>query len=220
MDYKDYKLRGKVHMPFSPMIMEFEIPKPYIDMLNIYADTISKSDKKSKQLDWSDNLVGNVKQEHKIEQHIWQTKPHENLPSLFNWIGICANTYIKTKLNDGDKLDREKSKKGIKKILLHNSWIVNSIAGDFNPPHMHFGMMSAAGWLKMPESIENNTEREQAGWIEFLHGTPQLFVDFKYPVKPHVGQIFLFPAWLMHEVFPFRGKGLRRTISFNLSVEF
>ena len=159
MDYKDYKLRGKVHMPFSPMIMEFAIPKPYVDMLNTYADKISKSDKKSKQLDWSDNLVGNVKQEHKIEQHIWQTKPHENLPSLFNWIGICANTYIKTKLNDGDKLDREKSKKGIKQVLLHNSWIVNSIAGDFNPPHMHFGMLSAAGWLKMPESVENDTER-------------------------------------------------------------
>ena len=97
MDYKDYKLRGKVHMPFSPMIMEFAIPKPYVDMLNTYSDKISKSDKKSKQLDWSDNLVGNVKQEHKIEQHIWQTKPHENLPSLFNWIGNCTNTYIKTK---------------------------------------------------------------------------------------------------------------------------
>ena len=43
MDYKDYKLRGKVHMPFSPMIMEFAIPKPYIDMLNIYADKINKN---------------------------------------------------------------------------------------------------------------------------------------------------------------------------------
>ena len=64
---------------------------------------------------------------------------------------------------------------------------------------------------------EKDEEREHAGWIEFLYGTPQMFIDPKYPVKPHVGQIFFFPAWLLHEVYPFRGKGLRRTISFNLS---
>ena len=220
MNYKDYKLRGKVHMPFSPILMEFDIPTPYIDMLNNYGDKISSNDKKSKQLDWSHNLIGNVKQEHTIENHIWQNKPDEHLPTFFNWIGHCTNTYIKTKLNDGDKIDKDVAKKGIKKMLLHKSWLVNSIAGDFNPPHMHSGMLSAAGWLKMPPSVEKDEEREQAGWIEFIHGTPHMLVDFKYPIKPSVGKIFFFPAWLIHEVFPFRGEGLRRTISFNLSVEF
>ena len=207
-------------MPFSPILMEFDIPTPYIDMLNDYGDKISSNDKKSKQLDWSHNLIGNVKQEHTIENHIWQNKPDEHLPTFFNWIGHCTNTYIKTKLNDGDKIDKDVAKKGIKKMLLHKSWLVNSIAGDFNPPHMHSGMLSAAGWLKMPPSVEKDEEREQAGWIEFIHGTPHMLVDFKYPIKPSVGKIFFFPAWLIHEVFPFRGKGLRRTISFNLSVEF
>tara|TARA_R110002073_G_scaffold17137_1_gene64912 strand:- start:231 stop:800 length:570 start_codon:yes stop_codon:yes gene_type:complete len=189
-------------------------------MLNNYGDKISSNDKKSKQLDWSHNLIGNVKQEHTIENHIWQNKPDEHLPTFFNWIGHCTNTYIKTKLNDGDKVDKSVAKKGIKKMLLHKSWLVNSIAGDFNPPHMHSGMISAAGWLKMPPSVEKDEEREQAGWIEFIHGTPHMLVDFKYPIKPSVGKIFFFPAWLIHEVFPFRGEGLRRTISFNLSVEF
>ena len=207
-------------MPFSPILMEFDIPTPYIDMLNDYGDKISSNDKKSKQLDWSHNLIGNVKQEHTIENHIWQNKPDEHLPTFFNWIGHCTNTYIKTKLNDGDKVDKAVAKKGIKKMLLHKSWLVNSIAGDFNPPHMHSGMLSAAGWLKMPPSVEKDEEREQAGWIEFIHGTPHMLVDFKYPIKPSVGKIFFFPAWLIHEVFPFRGEGLRRTISFNLSVEF
>ena len=103
---------------------------------------------------------------------------------------------------------------------MHNSWLVNSIAGDFNPPHMHYGQLSAAGWLKMPESVEKDEEREHAGWIEFLYGTPAMWIDPKYPVKPHVGQLFIFPNWLLHQVYPFRGKGLRRTISFNVSVEF
>ena len=219
-DYKDYRLKGRVHMPFSPMLMEFQMPQPYIDLLNTYGDKISKSDKKSKQLDWSDNLVGNVKQEHKIEDHVWSEKPNKNLPSMFNWMGSCVNTYVQTKLKQGDKEDNDAANRGIKKVLLHNSWLVNSIAGDFNPPHMHFGQLSAAGWLKMPESVEKDEEREHAGWIEFLYGNPAMWVDPKYPVKPHVGQLFIFPNWLLHQVYPFRGKGLRRTISFNVSVEF
>ena len=42
----------------------------------------------------------------------------------------------------------------------------------------------------------------------------------KYAIKPHVGQLFVFPNWLLHQVYPFRGKGIRRSISFNVSVEF
>ena len=105
-----------MHAPFGPMLMEFKMPQPYIDMLNTYGDKISASDKKSKQLDWSDNLVGNVKQEHKIEQHIWQEKPNEHLPSLFNWMGACVNLYVKTKLQQGDEQDSAVAEKGIKKL--------------------------------------------------------------------------------------------------------
>ena len=219
-DYKDYRLKGTLHAPFSPILMEYQIPQPYIDLLNKYGDKISASDKKSKQLDWSDNLVGNVKQEHKIEDHIWHEKPNEHLPSLFNWMGACVNLYVKTKLKQGDTQDNEAAERGIKKVAMHNSWLVNSIAGDFNPPHMHYGQLSAAGWLKMPESVEKDKEREHAGWIEFLYGTPAMWIDPKYPVKPHVGQLFIFPNWLLHQVYPFRGKGIRRSISFNVSVEF
>ena len=213
------KIQANMHAPFGPMLMEFKMPQPYIDMLNTYGDKISSSDEKSKQLDWSNNLVGNVKQEHKIEPHIWQEKLGE-YPSFFNWMASCLNMYMKTYMGQAVSDEEIKNVKGdITGVDLHNSWIVNSIAGDFNPPHMYYGMLSAAGWLKMPPSVEKDEEREHAGWIEFIYGTPVMFIDPKYPVKPAVGKIYVFPAWLLHEVYPFRGKGLRRTISFNLSFE-
>ena len=46
------KIQANMHAPFGPMLMEFKMPQPYIDMLNTYGDKISASDKKSKQLDW------------------------------------------------------------------------------------------------------------------------------------------------------------------------
>ena len=214
------KIQANMHAPFGPMLIEFKMPQPYIDMLNTYGDKISASDKKSKQLVWSDNLVGNVKQEHKIEPHIWQEKIGE-YPSFFNWMASCLNMYMKTYMGQAVSDEEIKNVKGdITGVDLHNSWIVNSIAGDFNPPLMHYGMLSAACWLKMPESVEKDEEREHAGWIEFLYGTPQMWIDPKYTVKPHVGQLFIFPNWLLHQVYPFRGKGIRRSISFNVSVEF
>ena len=37
-------------------------------------------------------------------------------------------------------------------------------------------------------------------------------------IKPQVGNLFLFPSSLNHQVYPFRGKGERRSVSFNVDV--
>ena len=216
------KIQAQVHAPFGPMLMEFTIPQPYVDMFNKYADGIAKSKKKSKQLDHSDELIGNVKQEHKIEEHLWQEKPKGVEHSFFTWVANCSNVYVKTHLqHQGDAEDKETMKnKNIKGLNLHNSWIVNQVAGDFNPPHMHSGVLSAAGWLMIPESLEKGEEREEAGWIEWLFADPHPFVNPKYPFKPQVGKIMFFPSWLQHQVYPFRGKGIRRSMSFNVTPKF
>ena len=57
-------------------------------------DKISADKKKSEKLDFSDRLVGNVKQEHTIEDHIWQ----EGKPSMFHWVGGCASLYVQSLL--------------------------------------------------------------------------------------------------------------------------
>ena len=37
-------------------------------------------------------------------------------------------------------------------------------------------------------------------------------------IRPKPGLLFLFPSWLMHQVRPYRGTGLRISIAFNLSL--
>jgi hypothetical protein len=36
-------------------------------------------------------------------------------------------------------------------------------------------------------------------------------------VTPEVGKLLVFPSWLQHMVFPFKGEGERRTIASNLN---
>ena len=217
------KIQTKEYAPFSPLLMEFKMPQEYIDKLNTYGDKISSDDDKLQKLDFSDRLVGNVKQEHIIEDHIWQEKISDKIPSFFQWVGGCVNIYIQTVLKrnrQGVHRSSEAEKKimetGIKSLNVLSSWFVNSIAGDFNPIHQHEGRISAAGWLMMPESIQKDQEREYAGWIEFMYGENIKLLNNKHAVKPEVGQIFMFPSWLQHTVYPFRGNGIRRSISFNV----
>ena len=218
------KIQGRIHAPVGRMIMEFQMPQFYIDVLNKYGDTISANKKKSKELDFSKKLAGNVIQEHIIENHIWKEET-KTLPSFFMWVASCLNIYMKkheeisiyqiknSGLSEENHLFKKKGK--MTNVNLHNSWIVNSVAGDFNPPHTHSGLVSAAGWTMIPQSIEKDQEKDNAGWIEFLFADPHPLLSSKFPVKPTVGKVMFFPSWLQHQVYPFRGKGIRRSISFN-----
>jgi len=55
---------AKLHLPFSVPIFEFDLEPEYVNMINDWADQVQKDAGKSKQLDWSEHLVGNVVQEH------------------------------------------------------------------------------------------------------------------------------------------------------------
>ena len=45
---------------------------------------------------------------------------------------------------------------------------------------------------------------------------PNHFTRHSYIVKPVVGDFYLFPSWLAHQVYPFRSKGERRSMAFNV----
>ena len=113
----------------------------------------------------------------------------------------------------------------VKKIKIERSWIVSQYAGDFNPPHLHRGNISGVGYLKIPSSIRRNEEKDLAGLISFFDGRVSLprnsppLVKHRETFKPAVGDFYIFPAFLMHDVHPFRGEGERRCFSFNAFVD-
>ena len=61
------------------------------------------------------------------------------------------------------------------------------------------------------------------GYTDFRYGTIGLNCANNIKVKPKVGDIYIFPNWLDHSVYPFRSKykkpdikGERRTFSLNI----
>jgi hypothetical protein len=112
------------------------------------------------------------------------------------------------------------------KIHFDAFWIVSQYAGTPSPVHFHTGDISGVLYLKVPQlAREHEEERKtyisgrQAGYVNFLVGGKQRFSRSIISFKPHVGDLYIFPGWLLHGAEPFRGLGERRSLAFNAFVE-
>lgn len=107
----------------------------------------------------------------------------------------------------------------VKKATLIDTWMVSQRGGDYNPLHSHSGTMSGIIYLKTPSEIFH--EGSVDGYLNFSYGllSPQSlhFMGMNL-VLPQAGDLFLFPSWLSHTVYPFKGTAERRSVSFNYEL--
>ena len=119
---------------------------------------------------------------------------------------------------------------------VYTIWSVHSYAGD-NPLHDHGNQtlqgLSGSLYTKIPLVIQessddldlSNASGNQNGYLQFVYGDSPVIGPsmFKIPqniaVKPVVGDLYLWPSWLEHMVYPFDGEGERRSIAFNVSFQ-
>ena len=80
----------KFHEPFSPAIMETTVPKRFVDLINASADEVLSDDEQIKKWDFSNNLVGKVKNE--IQVPVSNKKDRE---FLFNIMKQGCVDYLK-----------------------------------------------------------------------------------------------------------------------------
>ena len=192
-----------IYQPFGPSILKTKLPDLYVDALNKQADKVLKDKKLSKERDWSHNLAGNVKKEISIDHMAIKTFPE--------FLATISQEYAKNVLPDY-------LPKGTK--VSFRVWAVSQVAGDFNPMHIHDSNLSGVCFLKIPPNYEEEYKKEDhhptAGCLEFLGSVPNHFARHSFLVKPEVGDFYLFPSWLTHQVYPFRSEGERRSMAFNV----
>ena len=197
------KLKYDIYQPFGPSIMKVRMPQQFIDTANAEADRILNDENLSKEHDWSHNLAGNIRKEIAID--------HNKMKGFPEFLVTMSKEYYKHTIN---KEPVKGSKVGFR------VWVVSQYAGDFNPMHIHDSNLSGVAFLKMPDKFEEEYKREDhhptVGCLEFLGSIPNHFARHSYVVKPEVGDFYLFPSWLTHQVYPFRSEGERRSLSFNV----
>ena len=65
----------------------------------------------------------------------------------------------------------------------------------------------------------NKKHTQTDGSIDFINGNKMLLNECIFNHQPKVGDMILFPHYLMHTAYPFKTKGERRSFSFNLEID-
>ena len=192
----------KVVSPFGPKIGIIKIPKKIINQINKEFEKIVKNKNLSKKSDYSKKLVGQVKQEIELSKSF-------------------INKYLKKFINENiNKFLKKALNKKSNKIKIKNLWVVKQLKNDYNPIHFHNGDLSGVGYLKIPKNLtKGNKKLKTNGTIDFIHGSKSFLSNSIYNHTPKVGDLILFPNYLMHTAYPFKKDGERRSFSFNLEVD-
>ena len=131
----------KVLSPFGPKIAIIKIPKSIVNKINHEVDKILDDKRRLKKTDYSNKLVGQVKQEIELNSKFIER-------NILKYIGKNVKKYIK-----------KCTKKEIKKIRLRNLWVVRQFKNEYNPIHFHSGNISGVGYLKVPKNITKSQKR-------------------------------------------------------------
>ena len=205
-------------------IMRIQFPEDVMSEINEHIDNvIIPADK-----DYSKGLVGQISHGKRSAQLHF---PHND-----EGVGKQFSDVI-TRLGS-EYIDRVV---GIRSdIEMQSMWTVHSYEGDYNPVHDH-GTKTPMGlscilYLKVPPQIEklgnpaehfeglNESSGAVDGFTYLTWGVNGMRdINILRPiteeyVKPEVGTMLMFPAWLRHGVMPFFGEGERRTFSCNMNV--
>ena len=201
-------METRVIKTFGPSILKAKIPINIISNINLYIDELVKDEKKSKNLNAGNKLVGDVTQEFNLESEFI------NKSGWYIFLASCVNKWIEFE-----------TKKKVTKFEILNSWVVRQFANDYNPTHWHGGHISGAGFLKVPSTFGKHTQNKKGvkykgGNLQLIHGSRMFLSPSTINITPSVGDFYFFPNYLMHTVFPFKDTNEeRRSISFNAVID-
>ena len=193
----------KTFRAFGPTIGKSKLSKKFITLLNSQVDKSNFS----KKNDYSSKLASQIKNEIKIPKTIIDK-------SLSKELIKNIKIYL-------DKSDVKK----IKEIKIINLWVVRQLKNEYNPIHYHEGQLSGVGYLKIPKDMNQNKlvknkKFKTNGTIDFINGQTNFLSKSIYNLNPKLGDLLIFPNYLMHTAYPFNIDGERRSFSFNVKVLF
>jgi len=193
----------KTFRAFGPTIGKSKLSKKIITILNTHIDRSQIS----KKNDYSSKLASQIKNEIKMPKTI-------------------INKSLSKELIKNIKIYLDKSDvKKIKEIKIINLWVVRQLKNEYNPIHYHEGQLSGVGYLKIPKDMNQNKlvknkKFKTNGTIDFINGQTNFLSKSIYNLNPKLGDLLIFPNYLMHTAYPFNVDGERRSFSFNAKIIF
>ena len=193
----------KTFRAFGPTLGKGKLSKKILKVINTHVDKTVIS----KKNDYSSKLVSQIKDEVKLnDTFIKKNLSKELIKNIKKYLEVSGVT-------------------NIKEVKIVKLWVVRQFKNEYNPIHYHSGQLSGVGYLKVPKNMnQNNLVKNKKiktnGTIDFINGQKNFLSKSIYNLNPKLGDLIIFPNYLMHTAYPFNVEGERRSFSFNAKITF
>ncbi len=194
-------MTGQIIRPFGPTLYKGKFSEKL--RLEILEKAAQSNDSASQ------SLAGNIEQERFIDL----------TPECGNELTANVQSY----LEQCHRAGVFKPKSELKGMSFEKIWVNYQKKGEWNPPHVHSGDFSMVGYCQVPQELNDEWKFENqkgqdpvGGKIQWNYGTAATHNTTVFgPIIPEEGTLYIFPAWLLHFVFPFNSDVTRISFSTN-----
>jgi hypothetical protein len=191
---------------FGPKVGKYKVPLEFVHNLNNQFD----EQKNLKNLKSANNsLIGEIHEEFNV-RNILDKK-------IKDFFYSCSVDYIENCNHQKHNIN----------ISMKSCWFNDQKEHEYNPMHVHYGNsalgISSVLFLKVPDSVINaksmkTNQKVKDGRLQFVFGSNSFFYASTVLIDPVVGDLYLFSYDTQHQVYPFKGEGIRRSLSFNIDI--
>lgn len=197
--------------PFGPAIYKNVVSDEIFEFLKILSEK-----QKNNIIEVNYNLVGNIKEQSLL------IFPDQ----YYNYFLQHIKQHVFGYIQDLHDINNDKRLLDVNSINFHlgeGAWINYQKPGEFNPVHTHSGTLSCVIYIDIPKELEKEVKENNnssmkccPGFIEFVYGSKGFLHSPQFSFLPKNKEIVLFPADLLHTVYPFKSNCERISIAFNL----
>ena len=211
-----------VYQPWSVPLLHTTLPDTLLKDLIQLTDLIENDENKEIV---GDRLAGEIEEEYIIDSSLLTNIKFRDYALELSKKYFSATAQNFQIVDDRFPTTLSTLKDALNNIDIVSSWFNNQRDNEYNPLHDHTGTLSGVLYLKIPEYLPPRKNEHTDGSIVFFGNempAAGLITNSTLAIAPKVGDIFLFASSLKHQVYPFRtsdGKGIRRSMSFNLDKE-
>ena len=193
----------KTFRAFGPTLGKGKLSKKILKVINTHVDKTVIS----KKNDYSSKIVSQIKDEVELnDAFIKKNLSKELIKNIKKYLEVSGVP-------------------NIKEVKIIKLWVVRQFKNEYNPIHYHSGQLSGVGYLKIPKNMNQNKVVKKKkvktnGTIDFINGQKNFLSKSIYNLNPKIGDLLIFPNYLMHAAYPFNVDGERRSFSFNAKIIF
>ena len=214
----------RISKPFGPNILETRLPESvYTSLLSLSSALLGDNQRRS----YGPHLVGQIREEPEIPLGLLDEY------GVLDYIrGMFAEYVLASVYCDADDAYKEavaefqagSDYRNPVRIDVEAAWLVSQQAGEYNPIHNHSqSTLSSVLYLQVPENLDESPlpgKTSVDGCIEWVNESAQPLHNSTVRLTPRPRMFYIFPASLLHLVYPFKGSQERRSISINATHEF